>query len=59
MDKGDQKEGLLKWIKNIEDKNEKFLKAIKYQRNKHSVTKETETKSNLFYDSNYYSYKYT
>ena len=59
MDKGDQKEGLLKWIKNIEDKNEKFLKAIKYQRNKHSVTKETETNSNLFYDSNYYSYKYT
>ena len=30
LDKDDQKEGLFKRLKNIEDKNEEQLKAIKY-----------------------------
>ena len=34
LDKHDQKEGLLKRLKNIEDKNEEQLKAIEDQKNK-------------------------
>ena len=34
LDKDDQKEGLLKRLKNIEDKNEEQLKAIEDQKNK-------------------------
>ena len=34
LDKNDQKEGLFKRIKNIEDKSEELLKEIKIQRTK-------------------------
>ena len=65
----DKKEGLLRSVKNIGDKNEKLLKAIEdknekqlnaieNQERKQFVTKKTETKDNLLYDPNHNFYKY-
>ena len=44
MTKDDQKEGLLKRVKNIGDKNEELLKAIKDQRIKQSESKKLRLK---------------
>ena len=55
------KEGLLKRIKNIEDKNKEQLKAIKVQGKRQSDSKDNKTvgsKSFLIYDSRHGFYKY-
>ena len=61
LDKDDQKEGLFKRLKNIENKNEGQLKAIEDQKTKkfNKTNSETnKTKNPLIYNSKYSFYKY-
>ena len=61
LDKDDQKEGLLKWLKNIEDKNEEQLKAIQDQKTKNlnrTNSETNKTKNALIYNSKDSFYKY-
>ena len=46
-----------KQLKAIEDKTENQLKAIENNKKNQSVTKKTEVKKNLYYDSNHNFYK--
>ena len=61
LDKDDQKEGLFKRLKNIENKNEEQLKAIEDQKTKNlnKINSETnKTKNLLIYNSKHSFYKY-
>ena len=61
LDKDDQKEGLFKRLKNIENKNEGQLKAIEDQKTKNlnKINSETnKTKNLLIYNSKHSFYKY-
>ena len=60
LDKDDQKEGLFKRLKNIENKNEEQLKAIEDQKTKNlnKINSERKTKNLLIYNSKHSFYKY-
>ena len=64
MDKNDKKEGLFKRLKNIEDKNEdylKLLKQLKLLRNVSNVNKTSsyiKNESDYNYDNNFAFYKF-
>ena len=61
LDKDDQKEGLLKRLKNIEDKNEGQLKAIQDQKTKNlnrTNSETNKTQNPLIYNSKDSFYKY-
>ena len=55
LDKDDQKEGFLKRLENIKDKNEELLNALSAANN---VSKSSENESDFNYDSNYAFYKF-
>ena len=55
LDKDDQKEGFVKRLENIKDKNEELLNALSAANN---VSKSSENESDFNYDSNYAFYKF-
>ena len=48
----DTREGLLKSVKNIKDKNEELLKEIKDQKKSNKDSKASKTRNPLVYDQN-------
>ena len=55
LDKDDQKEGFVKRLENIKDKNEELLNALSAANN---VSKSSENESDFNYGSNYTFYKF-